>query len=61
MRIEICKECNKRFSVTEMGAKLPGTKESEEIECPYCGYAFKERSNGVFRTHRIEDASDRSD
>lgn len=45
MRIEKCDKCENRYSVTEIGGGMPGTKESEDITCPHCGNTFTERSN----------------
>mgnify|MGYP003945536857 CR=1 FL=1 len=55
MRIETCENCEKRYSVTEIGGGMPGSKESEEIQCPHCGNSFTERSNGAFKTSKLPD------
>ncbi len=55
MRIENCEKCQKRYSVTEIGGGMPGTKESEDITCPHCGNTFTERSNGAFKTSALPD------
>jgi len=57
MNIETCvnPKCGKKFSYTEIGGGMPGTKESEECSCPYCGtVAFTSRIDGVFITSKIE-------
>lgn len=47
-------KCGKKFSYSEVGGGMPGTKESEECLCPYCGtVAFRQRINGVFVTSEI--------
>jgi hypothetical protein len=55
MEIERChnKECRRPFGISEMGGQMPGTKESEDITCPYCNYTYTQRSNGVFQTHAL--------
>lgn len=58
MRVETCGKCNKRYSVTEIGGGWPGSKEKEDIRCPYCGQTFTERSNGAFITHKLENDTD---
>lgn len=45
--------CSKNFSVSEIGVKAPGGKESEDIRCPYCGYTISRRSTGCFKTHEL--------
>lgn len=57
MNIEICKndDCKKKFSYTQMGGNMPGTKESEEVRCPYCmTVAFSQRISGVFQSHEMD-------
>lgn len=57
MNIATCvnPKCGKKFSYTEISGGMPGTKESEEVDCPYCGtVAFTRRINGVFKTSKIE-------
>ncbi len=51
-RIDECDndECGRPFYVSEIGGKMPGTKESEVITCPHCGWTKTERSNGAFQT-----------
>ncbi|HCF3826982.1 TPA: hypothetical protein NID16_005259 [Pseudomonas aeruginosa] len=57
MHVETCKKCNEEYSVTEIGGEMPGSKEPEDIRCPYCGNVYTQRSNGVFRTHKIASKS----
>ncbi len=51
-RIDECgnDECGRPFHVSEIGGQMPGTKESEVITCPHCGWTKTEHSNGAFRT-----------
>ena len=51
--IEECRKCGRPFYVSEIGGRMPGTKESEDIECPHCGHTMTRRSNGVFRTAKL--------
>ena len=59
-RIDECgnDECRRPFYVSEFGGQMPGTKESEEITCPHCGWTKTERSNGVFRTSALSDEAE---
>ncbi len=51
-----CPECNKPFKVTEYNLAMPGTKEKEPINCPYCGHEVTEMvSNGWWNTHKMSD------
>ena len=53
MNTETCTnaKCGKEFSVTIIGAGVPGGKESEPIICPYCNTVVRtERTSGTFRT-----------
>jgi DNA-directed RNA polymerase subunit RPC12/RpoP len=52
MEIERCNSasCRRPFQVLELGPKMPGTKESEDITCPYCSYTIQRTSNGWFQT-----------
>lgn len=54
-RIEKCIACNKNYEVSELGGHMPGTKESEDITCPYCGNTTTRRSNGTFMTHALPE------
>lgn len=53
--VETCSNpsCGKKFGLSEIGGQMPGSKESEEITCPYCSYTVTRRSNGVFQTHEL--------
>ena len=55
MQVERCNsdKCRRPFSVREMGGQMPGTKESEEITCPYCNHTLTRRSNGFFKTNAL--------
>lgn len=59
MEIEKCKGCNRPFEVQEQGGQMPGTKEPEDISCPYCGYTRTQRSNGYFRTWKLSEERER--
>ena len=51
MRIEFCGKCGRPFSVSEQGGQMPGTRESEEINCPHCYTTYATgSSNGYFQT-----------
>ena len=54
MEVEKCQKCNKEFGLTETNCQ-PGHRESEDITCPYCGYIITRRTNGVFRTFKLEE------
>ena len=55
IEIDICPKCNLPFEVSEEGGRMPGSKEPEEIRCPYdgCDGEFLRSSNGYFRTHKL--------
>ncbi len=46
-------QCRRPFAVTEIHGHMPGTRESEDIACPYCDHTITRRSNGVFRTSAL--------
>jgi len=50
--VETCDKCSRPFSVSQIGGAMPGTKEPEEIHCPYpgCDWFRTEMSNGSFIT-----------
>lgn len=55
MSIERCEkpECKRPFSVSEYSLQMPGTKDREDITCPYCGYTYTQISNGFFQTKAL--------
>ena len=55
MEIERCSNnaCLRPFGVSEIGGQMPGSKEREDITCPYCHHTITCTSNGVFRTHAL--------
>lgn len=55
MNIERCSalSCKRPFDVSETGGGMPGTKEPEDITCPYCRHSITRRSNGAFQTHAL--------
>jgi len=60
MEIETCsnRECGKKFELQEMGGQMPGTKEPEDIRCPYCGHTIQRMTNGMWQTHKLRDDPD---
>ena len=47
----ICTNCNKEFLVKEHQLGMPGTKEKEPIDCPYCEFTVTEKmTNGWWVT-----------
>jgi DNA-directed RNA polymerase subunit RPC12/RpoP len=50
MNIERCGECKRPFDVSQIGGQMPGTKEREDISCPYCSYTIQRICNGGWRT-----------
>ncbi|EGU30877.1 hypothetical protein VIBRN418_16361 [Vibrio sp. N418] len=56
--IEQCPSCKKNYEVKELGGNMPGSKESEEIRCPYqgCNHMFTRRSNGYFKTYKLPES-----
>jgi len=59
MDIEKCRQCGRPFQVNEIGGKLPGTRESEDIECPHCGDVTTRRSNAFFRTSKLSSEAEK--
>lgn len=55
MEIERCPNtsCSRPFEIRELGGAMPGSKEREDITCPYCGYRYTRSSNGFFRTYAL--------
>lgn len=55
MEIERCNDakCHRPFQIFEYKLQMPGTKEREDISCPYCGHTITRISNGFFRTHAL--------
>ena len=54
MAIETCTDCKKPFCVSEVTLAMPGTKEKEDIDCPYCHKLLRQQiSNGFFRTSAL--------
>ena len=48
------KDCEGEYSISEFGGEMPGTKERENIQCPYCGEQSTEMCNGVWRCDPIK-------
>lgn len=55
-QIKQCPKCQGYFKIEEQFANFPGCKEPEEISCPYnsCDYIYTRRSNGIFRTYKVD-------
>ncbi|RYF54361.1 MAG: hypothetical protein EOO27_23915 [Comamonadaceae bacterium] len=52
--IERCPACSRPFAVREIPLQMPGTKDREPIDCPYCGInARHQTSNGYFVTSKL--------
>jgi len=62
MSVERCVslQCRRPFYVSEYHLQMPGTKEREDITCPYCGHTYTRISNGFFQTRALtqEEESD---
>jgi DNA-directed RNA polymerase subunit RPC12/RpoP len=50
---EKCQKCNKEFGLTETNCQL-GNRESENINCPYCGHITTRKTSGIFQTYKLE-------
>lgn len=52
----ICSECGRRFRVQVTTMNVPGGKEREEVDCPYChsnnGYRM---TSGFVYTFKIDE------
>ncbi|MBF0186293.1 MAG: hypothetical protein HQL50_00035 [Magnetococcales bacterium] len=49
-------QCGKSFHVTKWGPVVPGGKEKETVECPYCGtVAWSEMTSQLFQVSKLED------
>lgn len=47
-------QCGKRFSYSIIGGGVPGGKEMEELNCPYCGHVVDRRMmSGSFLVSKI--------
>ncbi len=55
MAIEKCESCGKPFKIIEFKLEMPGTKEKENINCPYCNYTVQRTSNGYFITNELTE------
>lgn len=55
MDIERCSNSKSRrpFEISQIGGQMPGTKEPEDIRCPYCGHTIQRMCNGVWQTHAL--------
>ena len=61
MEIQQCSsaDCSRPFEVREIGGQMPGTKEPEDISCPYCGHTTRRTSNGSFMTTKMSPDAER--
>ena len=51
-----CPSCGRRFNVREVPMGVAGGKDSEDIDCPWCGNTVdKKMTDGWFETCKIED------
>lgn len=52
----ICKECGRKFHVQVTTMNVPGGKDKEEVDCPYChsnnGYRM---TSGFVYTFKIDE------
>ena len=53
MQIETCDSCNRKYEVREIGGDVPGGKEKEPVECPYCGSTYYQMTSGIYKTHAL--------
>lgn len=58
--IEKCKECGEKFHVVEHKLAMPGTKEIEDIECPYCNHTITRSTSGSFRITALSEEDRRN-
>jgi|688.fasta_scaffold1670338_2 hypothetical protein len=59
-RIDKCGKCKLPFYVTEISIGFGGSAEPEEIICPHCSFSFTERSEGCFRTVKLESETEKN-
>ena len=53
---DFCENCKLPFHVTEHNLAMPGTKEKEPIDCPYCkNIISEETSNGWWVSSKMTD------
>lgn len=51
-----CKKCGKEFKYKVTSMNVPGGKDKENIDCPYCGEINGAvMTSGFVYTHKIED------
>lgn len=53
--IEKCQSCGKPFKVRENKLGMPGTKEKEPIDCPYCYHTIQRTTNGTWETSPLTE------
>ena len=51
-----CSECGKKFHVQVSSMGVPGGKDKEEVDCPYCGANNGYRmTSGFVNTFKLEE------
>jgi DNA-directed RNA polymerase subunit RPC12/RpoP len=60
MSIQRCQSCTKPFKVWEHKLDMPGTKEKEQITCPYCGHIIERMCNGWWNTSSLSKEEQQS-
>ena len=57
MEIEKCKSCGRPFNVWEHKLPMPGTKEKEDITCPYenCGHTIQRTTSGLWQVYELSE------
>jgi hypothetical protein len=55
MKIKRCSnlKCMRPYEIYQIGGQMPGTKELEDIVCPYCNYITQEICNGSWQTYAL--------
>ncbi len=60
MDIQRCSNpgCARLFQINQLGGQMPGTKEPEDIICPYCSHTIQQMCNGVWQTYKLSDVQE---
>jgi hypothetical protein len=48
-------DCKRPYGIYQIGGQMPGTKELEDIVCPYCGHITQQMCNGSWQTFALTD------
>lgn len=61
MKIETCPnpDCRRPFGITEIGGRMPVSKQLEDLICPHCRHNNPRPSYGVYRTHPLTREEER--